>query len=191
MLIKNIAVLFSGNGSNLENLITKLHHKTFGNVAINIKLLICNNPNAYGIERAQRHGLKTTIINQSKFDSREEFDSKLVEEIKKSGAVLTVLAGFMRILSPIFTKEIKAINLHPSILPLFKGANAISESFYSDMQIGGVSVHWVENELDSGKIIAQETFQRGEKNLFEWETEVHKIERELLPNTIVKILTKS
>lgn len=80
-----------------------------------------------------------------------EFSTK----IKESEVDLTVLAGFMRILSPVFTKEIKAINLHPSLLPLFKGAHAIKQSYESDMKIAGVSVHWVNEVLDSGEIIDQ------------------------------------
>lgn len=84
----------------------------------------------------------------------------MVQKIKESGANLTVLAGFMRILSPVFTKNIKAINLHPSLLPLFKGAHAIKESYESDMKVAGVSVHWVSEELDGGMIIAQKAFEK-------------------------------
>ena len=94
----------------------------------------------------------------------------------------------MRILTPFFCDNIKAINLHPSILPLFKGAHAIDESFDSDMQVGGVSVHWVSAELDGGKIIAQQTFQRENKTRDEWEAKIHEIEHELLPKTIIQIL---
>ena len=99
----------------------------------------------------KKFGLETLIIESAKFKNREEFDAVLVEQILKSGADLTVLAGFMRILTPVFTAHVKAINLHPSILPLFKGAHAIKESFESDMMIGGVSVHYVSEELDGGK----------------------------------------
>ena len=130
------------------------------------------------------------IINHKDYASREEFDKAVVDEINKYIIDLTILAGFMRILTPIFTDNIKAINLHPSILPLFKGAHAINDSFYSDMQVGGVSVHWVSSELDSGHIIAQKTFARKAKTLQEWEEKIHKIEHKLLPKTIIKILTK-
>ena len=97
----------------------------------------------------------------------------------------------MRILTPVFTDNIKAINLHPSILPLFKGANAKKESFESDMRLGGVSIHYVSSELDGGKLIAQRAFERtNNMNLEEWEEKIHSIEHELLPETIVKLLTK-
>ena len=145
----------------------------------------------FGIERDNKFGIETTIIESAKFKNREEFDAVLVEQILKSGADLTVLAGFMRILTPVFTAQVKAINLHPSILPLFKGAHAIKESFESDMMIGGVSVHYVSEELDGGKLIAQRAFEREDgMSLDEWEAKIHAIEHEILPQSIIKILTK-
>lgn len=188
MVVKKIAVLFSGSGSNLQSILDKLHGKIFDDIKIEVVLTLTNKPNAYGIQRAAKFGLTSVIIDNKNFVSREEFDKKVVEEIKKSGAELTVLAGFMRILTPFFCDNIKAINLHPSILPLFKGAHAIDESFDSDMQVGGVSVHWVSAELDGGKIIAQQTFQRENKTRDEWEAKIHEIEHELLPKTIIQIL---
>lgn len=190
MVVKNIAVLFSGSGSNLQAILEKVHGKVFDGVKINVALLICNNPNAKGIERAKKFGLDTLVIDHKDYASRQEFDQAVVDEINKYNIDLTVLAGFMRILTPVFTDNIKAINLHPSILPLFKGAHAIDESYNSDMQIGGVSVHWVSSQLDSGEIIAQKSFARKDKTLKEWEEKIHKIEHKLLPKTIVKILTK-
>ncbi|MBR6952856.1 MAG: phosphoribosylglycinamide formyltransferase [Campylobacter sp.] len=189
MVVKKIAVLFSGSGSNLQSILDKLHGKIFDDIKIEVVLTLTNKPNAYGIQRAAKFGLTSVVIDNKNFVSRQDFDKKVVEEIKKSGAELTVLAGFMRILTPFFCDNIKAINLHPSILPLFKGAHAIDESFDSDMQVGGVSVHWVSAELDGGKIIAQQTFQRENKTRDEWEAKIHEIEHELLPKTIVEILS--
>ncbi|MBQ3675278.1 MAG: phosphoribosylglycinamide formyltransferase [Campylobacter sp.] len=188
MVVKKIAVLFSGSGSNLQSILDKLHGKIFDDIKIEVVLTLTNKPNAYGIQRAAKFGLTSVVIDNKNFVSRQDFDKKVVEEIKKSGAELTVLAGFMRILTPVFCDNIKAINLHPSILPLFKGAHAIDESFDSDMQVGGVSVHWVSSELDGGKIIAQQTFQRENKTRDEWEAKIHEIEHELLPKTIIQIL---
>ncbi|MBR4141043.1 MAG: phosphoribosylglycinamide formyltransferase [Campylobacter sp.] len=189
MVVKKIAVLFSGSGSNLQSILDKLHGKIFDDIKIEVVLTLTNKPNAYGIQRAAKFGLTSVVIDNKNFVSRQDFDKKVVEEIKKSGAELTVLAGFMRILTPVFCDNIKAINLHPSILPLFKGAHAIDESYQSDMQVGGVSVHWVSAELDGGKIIAQQTFQRENKTRDEWEAKIHEIEHELLPKTIVEILS--
>ncbi|WP_103648611.1 phosphoribosylglycinamide formyltransferase [Campylobacter concisus] len=191
MLTKKIAVLFSGSGSNLEAILKKVHNQIFNGIKIEVCLCICNKPGAYGIERAKKFGLDTMIIESAKFANREEFDAAVVEQILKSGAELTVLAGFMRILTPVFTSKIKAINLHPSILPLFKGAHAIKESFESEMMLGGVSVHFVNEELDGGELIAQRAFEREDgMSLEDWESKIHAIEHEILPESIIKILTK-
>lgn len=186
MLVK-LAVLFSGNGSNLENILEKLHKKSFGKNSFEVVLCLCNKKEAFGIQRALKFGLQTVLIEHKKYESREDFDRALVKEIQKSGADLAVLAGFMRILSPVFTKNIKAINLHPSLLPLFKGANAIKESFESDMKVAGVSVHLVNEELDGGKIIAQKAFEKDDNMKYEdFEAKIHALEHELLPQSIIK-----
>ena len=190
MVVKNIAILFSGSGSNLQAILEQIHGKVFKGVKINVALLICNNPDAKGIKRAKKFGLDTVVIDHRDYTTREKFDQALVYEIKKHDIDLSVLAGFMRILTPVFTDNIKAINLHPSLLPLFKGANAIDESYNSDMKIGGVSIHWVSSELDAGEIIAQKSFQRKNRSKEQWERKIHKIEHKLLPKTIIKLLTK-
>ena len=187
MLVK-LAILFSGNGSNLENLLQKLHKKKIGKNEFEVVLCLCNNPLAKGIERAKKYALESTIINHKDFLKREDFDKALLKEVQKSKADLSILSGFMRILSPVFTQNVKAINLHPSLLPLFKGANAIKESFESDMKIAGVSVHWVSEELDGGKIIAQKAFEKTKNMSFaEFESKIHALEYELLPQSVVEI----
>lgn len=187
---KKIAVLFSGSGSNLEAILSKIHKKVFNGIKIEVVLCICNKPDAFGIQRAEKYGLKTTIIQNKNFSTREEFDNELVKEISKYDIDLVVLAGFMRILTPVFTDQIRAINLHPSLLPLFKGSDAIKQSYESDMKVGGVSVHWVSDELDGGKLIMQRAFEREDDMSFEkWERKIHEIEHEILPLSIVKILS--
>lgn len=191
MVTKKIAVLFSGSGSNLEAILQRVHNKIFNDIKIQVALTITNKANAYGIERARKYGLESVIIEHTKFNSREEFDAALVSEIKKHDIDLMVLAGFMRILTPIFTTNVKAINLHPSLLPLFKGAHAIKESFESEMLVGGVSVHYVNEELDGGKLIMQRAFEKTDGMSFEeFEAKIHAIEHEILPESIVKILCK-
>ena len=188
MSVKKIAILFSGSGSNMEAIIRKVHGKKAGKNRIEVALLICNKKDAYGIERAKNIGFETMIIEHSKYASRDDFDSELVREIKAANIDLVVLAGFMRVLGANFCDNVKAINLHPSILPLFKGAHAIKESFESDMQVGGITVHWVSSELDGGKIIAQKTFARKNRTFEQWEEKIHKLEHKLLPKTIISLL---
>lgn len=191
MVIKKIAVLFSGSGSNLEKILENVHNKSFSTCKIEIACLICNKKDAYGIQRAKKYGLETTIIEHTNYEDRESFDRKMVEVIKDSGAELVVLAGFMRILTPEFTQNVNAINLHPSLLPLFKGAHAIEDSYNSSMKVGGISVHYVNEELDAGEIIAQECFKKEKNMSFEdFEEKIHTLEHKLLPKTIIDILDK-
>ncbi len=191
MVIKKIAVLFSGSGSNLEKILEHVHNKSFSTCKIEVACLISNKKDAYGIQRAKKHGLKTTIIEHTNYKDRESFDKKMVEVIKNSGAELVVLAGFMRILTPEFTKNVNAINLHPSLLPLFKGANAIEDSYNSNMKVGGISVHHVNEELDAGEIIAQECFtKKSSMSLEDFENKIHTLEHQLLPKTIIELLDK-
>ncbi len=189
MSLKKVAVLFSGEGTNLENLIKKLHLKSFDDLKVEIVAAVTNNPEANGIKRAEKYGIKTVILDHKKYKNRESFDKALVEKIFSLDVDLCILAGFMRILTPIFTKNIKAVNIHPSLLPLFRGAGAIEKSFESDMKVAGVTVHLVSEELDGGEIIDQECFKKDEKmSLEEFEMKIHSIEYELFPKAVLKVL---
>jgi phosphoribosylglycinamide formyltransferase-1 len=182
--VKKIVILFSGEGTNLENIIKKLHGKR-----LIVAKAITNNPSAGGIERAKKHGVSVEVIDHRAFASREAFDEALVEAIKRENPDLVVLAGFMRILTPVFTNAVKnAINIHPSLLPCFKGARAIERSYRSDMKVAGVTVHWVSEELDGGAIIDQECFKRQKESFEEFEAKIHAIEYELYPRVIEKLL---
>lgn len=186
MALKKIVILFSGRGSNMENIIKKLHGKS-----VDVAAVITNNEKADGIQKAVALGVKVDIVPHTAFYSREEFDAALVEKISSYSADLVVLAGFMRILTPIFTQNIRAINIHPSILPLFKGKDAIKKSFESDMGEGGVSVHFVSDEMDGGEIIMQERIAIFDSDtLEEFEERVHSVEYELYPQAILEALNR-
>ena len=183
--MKKIVALFSGEGTNLANLIEKIHCKH--------GILTCaitNNPNAGGIAKAKTANIPVEVCDHTLFDSRESYDTALVEMIQEYDPDLVVLCGFMRILTPIFTSQIKAINLHPSLLPAFKGARAIERSFESDETICGVSVHWVSDELDGGDIILQKSFtKKSSDTLEEFSAKIREIEHEILPLSIIHLLT--
>jgi len=183
--MKKIVALFSGEGTNLANLIEKIHHKHGV-----ITCAITNNPNAGGIAKAKAANIPVEVCNHTLFDSRESYDTALVQMIKEYNPDLVVLCGFMRILTPVFTSQIKAINLHPSLLPAFKGARAIERSFESDETKCGVSVHWVTNELDGGDIILQKSFTKNPNDtLEEFSAKIREIEYEILPLSIIHLLT--
>lgn len=182
--MKKIVVLFSGEGTNLQNLIDTIHRKD-----VEIVATITNNPDANGIRRSQDADIETKILNHRDFSDRESYDTALVELIESYEPDLVVLCGFMRILTSVFTSRIRAINLHPSLLPAFKGANAIRESFESGIRECGVSIHWVNEELDGGDIILQKSFNRDLNDSFEnFSDKIHALEYEILPLGVLKAL---
>lgn len=184
--MKKIIILFSGEGSNLANIIEKIHNK-HGTVVC----AITNNPCAGGISKAQAAHIPVEICDHRDYDSRESYDQKLVTMIQQLEPDLVVLSGFMRILTPVFTSHIRAINLHPSLLPAFKGAHAIQKSFESSETVCGASVHWVSDELDGGDIILQKSFTKNPNDtLEEFSAKIRAIEHEILPQSIINILTK-
>lgn len=156
---------------------------------IKIVATITNNPNAQGIEKSKSYGINPIIINHKDFKTREDFDEKLVKVIKSFDSNLIVLAGFMRILTPIFTEQVKAINLHPSYLPYFKGSDAMKRSFESDMDFGGVSVHRVTSSLDDGEIIVQEKIIKKGLDFEEYQNQARYLEKKLLLWSINHLLS--
>lgn len=182
--MKKIVALFSGEGTNLANLIEKIHLKHGA-----IVCTITNNPEAGGIAKARAAHIPVEILDHRDFESREAYDASLVELISEYNPDLVVLCGFMRILTSVFTSQVRAINLHPSLLPAFKGARAIERSFESDESICGVTVHWVSEELDAGEIILQKSFTKNPKDTLEdFSAKIREIEHEILPLSVIKIL---
>ena len=181
--MKKIAVLFSGQGTNFAYLAQ--HLRTYG---IDIAVALTNNPEAGGIETAERHGIALEIVPSKDFKSREEFDAEVVRRLKRYNVDLVVLAGFMRILTPVFTDALRAINLHPSLLPRHKGLHAIERSYEDEYDEGGVSVHWVNEELDGGEIIVQKRIDKRGLSFKDYEAKVRRIEKEALLEGVLKAL---
>ncbi len=181
-----IAVLISGNGSNLEAIINACKDNIING---SVDIVISNNPDAYGIQRAKNHSLDYKIIDNNKFETREDFDRALVEELKHSNPDLIVLAGFMRILTPVVIEAFKnkIINIHPSLLPKYPGLDTHNSVLKNGDLKHGVTIHFVNEVLDGGQIIAQ-----GELSVNPNETEkqlkrrIHSIEHILLPKIISK-----
>jgi phosphoribosylglycinamide formyltransferase-1 len=149
-----VAVLISGRGSNLENLINAAKDKNF---PAEITLVISNKADAYGLEIAKKNSIENLFIDHKKFTERTDFDAKLDEIIINRNCQIICLAGFMRILGADFVNKWhnKIINIHPSLLPAFKGANAVEEAINSGVKYSGCTVHYVSPEIDSGPIIKQ------------------------------------
>ena len=184
--LKKIAVLFSGTGSNLKYILEHLHGKE-----LEVVVALSNRPEAGGIVFANEHNIPVEIIDSKSFKDREDFDAEVVHVLHYYKPDLTVLAGFMRILTPIFTDKIRAINLHPSLLPFHKGMMAIERSYEDESEVGGVSIHWVTSELDAGKVILQKEIQKNNKSFEEYEIEVKNIEKIALCEGILNVLSTS
>lgn len=149
-----IVVLISGSGSNLQALIDQ---SLSGDLDIEIKAVISNKADAYGLTRAAQAGIPTHHLNHKEFDSRESFDAALQACIDEHQPKLVVLAGFMRILSEGFTRHYQGrmLNIHPSLLPKYKGLNTHQRAIDAGEAEHGVSVHFVSAELDAGAVIIQ------------------------------------
>ena len=149
-----VAVLISGRGSNMQALVKACENFDF---PAQVVLVLANKIDAEGLKFAAEKNIKTAFVNHREFSSREDFDKKVSEEIEKSGAEIICLAGFMRLLSGWFVKRWfdKLINIHPSLLPEFKGADAVGDAIKAGAKISGCTVHFVREEMDCGPIINQ------------------------------------
>ena len=149
-----VVVLISGSGSNLQALIDQ---SLQGNLDIDIKAVVSNKASAYGLERANNAGIATHALDPKQFESREAFDQALMALIDQYQPKLVVLAGFMRILTEEFTRhyEGRMLNIHPSLLPKYKGLNTHQRAIDAGEAEHGVSVHFVTSELDAGSVVLQ------------------------------------
>jgi len=180
----NIAVLCSGGGTNLQVIIDKV---ASGYIPANIAIVISDKADAFALERAKKAGIDTLVLNKKDFKSTEDFDKKIIEGLNKKNVGLVVLAGFMRLLGPRFIEEYRnrIINVHPALLPSFKGTRGIKDAFEHGVKVTGVTVHFVDEKLDNGPVIAQVPVEIKEGDTEEVLLErIHKEEHRILPEAI-------
>jgi len=180
----NIAVFASGRGTNFGVIVRAV--KT-GKIRSSMSLLVCDNPKAGAIARAKRAGVKIALVKREDFVSKEDFEAKISEHLQENKIDLIVLAGFMRMLSPEFVKEYsgRILNIHPALLPSFKGSHAIKDAFDYGVKVTGVTVHFVDQEMDHGPIILQKALQIHKDDTPEsLENKIHKIEHAIYPEAI-------
>ena len=154
MASKSIVVLISGSGTNLQAIIDAVNN---GSINANIAAVISNRPGAPGLERARNANINAVVVDQATISGRDQYDDALINEIDKYDADLIVLAGFMRILTEKFINryEHRIINIHPSLLPEFKGLNTHRRVLEAGKTEHGASVHFVNIELDDGPVVIQ------------------------------------
>lgn len=196
----SVAVLVSGSGSNLQAIIDKT---VSGELDIDIKVVVSNKADAYGLERARKAGIATEVLSFKEFQNRaeirqeygedkerirQEYCRNLAQLVKEYGIDLVVLAGWMLVLKDGFLKEfpMKVINLHPALIPAFPGTHGIEQAFNYGSKVTGVTVHFVPDEgVDSGPIILQEAIRIEEGDTLEsLEIKIHAVEHRLLPEAI-------
>lgn len=149
-----VAVFISGRGTNLQALIDVCNED---DTPAEIALVVCNRPNAQGLQRAAAAGIATVVIDHTTFDSREAFDKALDTAVRRAGCQFICLAGFMRVLTDDFMRDWRdrILNIHPAILPAFPGLNCHARAIEAGVKITGCTVHYARPELDNGPIVAQ------------------------------------
>ena len=150
----NLGVLVSGSGSNLQAIIDNIEA---GRLNARIKVIVSNLPEVYALERAKKHGIPAVIIRHHEYKTRQDFDQKLVEVLRGHDVELVVLAGFMRIITPVLLRSfpMRVMNIHPALLPAFPGTHVWQAEVDSGVKFAGCTVHFVDEGTDTGPIIIQ------------------------------------
>lgn len=185
---RNLAVFCSGYGSNFQAILDAVKKKKLN---ARVAVMVCDNPKAAALERAKKNNIPIFLFNPRTFSSREDYERIIVSILKAEKVELVALAGFMRILTPYFIRTYKnrILNIHPSLLPEFKGAHAIRDVFEARVKETGATVHLVTNELDSGRILLQKKVKVSKQDTLEsLEKKIHKVEHQVYPLAIRRYL---
>lgn len=186
--MKNICIFASGNGTNFEAIVDAVNNGIIENAKV--VMLIVDRKNAYAILRAKRLNIEYRYVNATKFNSREDYEREIVNIISPLNIDLICLAGYMKIITNVLLDAYKdkIINIHPALLPSFKGAHGINDAFNFGCKVFGVTIHHVSSELDGGKIIAQKAIEYYGNDVLELEGKIHDIEHVLYPDVVNKLL---
>ena len=185
--MKSIAVFASGTGTNFEAIACACED---GRIPARVALMVCDRPGAQVVERAARHGIPSFVFSPRDYSGKEEFEREIVRRLDEAGVELVCLAGYMRIVGSVLLVAYRGriINIHPSLLPAFKGAHAVEDAVAYGVKVFGITIHYVDETLDGGRIIAQRAFPyEGDDP-----AEVHRlgqvIEHQLYIETIAKLI---
>ncbi len=186
----NIAIFASGNGSNFQAIAQAIQEGKIQNAEI--KILIVDHKDAYAIQRAQALHIPYKVFLLKDYQSKKEYEEAILSTLKEESIDLICLAGYMKIISETLLSAYgnKIINIHPALLPSFKGAHGIQDAFDYGCKVFGVTIHYVSKELDGGKIIAQRAFDYDGNDIEELEKKIHEVEHVLYPETINRLINK-
>lgn len=180
----NFAVFCSGHGTNLQAIIDAVKKRR---IKARLSLVVCDNPKAYALRRARHAGIGVAIFDPKDFPSKKELESAVIRELNRKKIRLIALAGYMRILSDGFVRKYKnrIMNIHPALLPAFKGGQAIKDALKCGVKVTGATVHFVTEEVDGGPIILQAACPvKGNDNKKTLLARVHKLEHKIYPEAI-------
>ena len=179
-----IGVLISGSGSNLQAIIDRIDQ---GTLDAEIVLVISSRPDAFGLTRAEKAGIPTLALNREVYQDAPAANKRIADALKEAGAEYVIMAGYMRKLTPVVLDAFpdRVLNLHPALLPSFKGAHAIADAFNAGVKVTGVTVHFANEDYDKGPIVAQEPVRVAEGDTLETlEAHIHQVEHELYPRVL-------
>ena len=184
---KRLAVFASGTGTNFEAIVTACER---GQIPAEVAVLVCDKPAAAVVERAARHGVEAFVFQPKSFPSKADMENAIADELDKHGIDWVCLAGYMRIITDTLLSRYggRIINIHPSLLPAFPGARAVEQALSYGVKVYGVTIHYVNNELDGGRIIAQRAFDYKGSDPDELEAMVHAVEHPLYVETIGELI---
>lgn len=180
-----VGVLLSGSGTNLQAIIDAI-----ANDGLPVEVVACvsSRPDAYGIERARAAGIPVTALSRDVYAAGAEVaDARIVDALRQAGAEYVVMAGYMRKVTPVVLDAFpdRVLNLHPALLPAFKGAHAIRDAFDAGVKVTGVTVHLANEDYDRGPIIAQRAVEvREDDTLESLEARIHEVEHVLYPEVL-------
>ncbi len=188
--MKKIAVFASGNGSNFQAIIDVVQT---GELKAEIALLVCDKPGAFAVERANAAHIPTFSFNPKEYSSKEAYEKVITEQLTSSGVEFIVLAGYMRLIGPTLLGEYsgRIINIHPSLLPAFPGKDAIGQALDAKVKWTGVTIHYVDEGMDTGPIIVQERVGISDKETREsLQRKIQYIEHKLYPSILQMLLMR-
>ncbi|MDP2906192.1 MAG: phosphoribosylglycinamide formyltransferase [Candidatus Omnitrophota bacterium] len=180
----NIAIFASGRGTNFSAIAAAIKK---GRIKVSLSLLVCDNPKAGVLLKAKSAKVEVFLVDRKSFSGKIDFENSIIEALKKHKIKLVVLAGFMRILSARFVRKYngRIINIHPSLLPAFKGEEGIKDAFSYGVKVTGVTVHFVDVLMDHGPIILQQAVSIDERDTQKTlEEKIHRVEHTLYPRAI-------
>ncbi len=186
---RRIAVFASGEGSNFEAIVRACER---GEIPADVVALVCDRPNARAVERAAQHGIDTYVFSPKSFATKTDMERAIVDFLDPKEVELVCLAGYMRIIADTLLNryEGRIINIHPSLLPAFPGAHAVEQAMEYGVKVFGITVHYVNQMVDGGRIIAQRAIPYEGNDLDEFLPMLHAIEHELYPATIAQLLSE-